>query len=767
MKLFALYVILIIYEPLYGRLTERLVVPLNKISVRHFLQNLLLSDEFDIKHKLQNMLLAISLVGSAASIIISFALGFGLAGNLLSLLTTVTAFITFYISVIKKKKTAASYFVSIVINIFLFPLMFILDGGVYSAMPLWFIFGLIFPWLILDGKGCYIIFGLDLLMALGCLALQFFFPDFIVMPQGDNLTRLVAMDIAQAIVIIPVIIGFTIEYQGYAFTQQRKKMEIQEKQLLEAMKIADQANIAKTSFLVNMSHEIRTPINAVLGMDEMILRESNDESILSYASNIQSAGQSLLSLINDVLDFSKIESGKLELLPVEYDVQQLMNDCYSMIIIRAEKKNLLLEIHNDPDMPSKLLGDEVRIRQIIINLLTNAVKYTSSGTVVLNLNCERISEDQIMLKIRVRDTGMGISEENLNNLFMAFNRLDELHNRNIEGTGLGLSITKRLTDMMGGKIGVYSTLGKGSDFWVEIPQKVVSFAPVGVFIENRRAKSGQKKNYRERFQAPGVRILVVDDVKLNIDVMKGLLKNTKIRIDSAYSGKECLGLVQKNTYDMIFMDHLMPEMDGIETLNNMRRIPDSPNKNTPVIVLTANVMVGAKEKYTSLGFTDYIAKPVQSEQLELMLLNYLPEELIISTSQESAPEKENITIMASVNSPELDTTLGIRYCCGNEEFYYKILGMIDLESKADKLDSAFRSSDWKIYERLCCGLKSAALTIGAVQTSELAAELERQAKSGGIAFIREKHNSLIDCCHSLNKTINNYLHKNKSEGDKY
>ena len=389
----------------------------------------------------------------------------------------------------------------------------------------------------------------------------------------------------------------------------------------------------------------------------MILRESSDESIISYASNIQSAGESLLSIINDVLDFSKIEAGKLELLPVEYDLQQLLNDCYSMIIMRAEKKNLLLEFHNDPKLPSKLFGDETRIRQIITNLLTNAVKYTSAGNVDMLVSSRRTGEDEIMLRFSVRDTGMGISAENQRQLFKAFSRLDEINNRNIEGTGLGLSITKRLTEMMKGTIGVQSTLGKGSEFWVEIPQRVISEAPVGIFIQNRRRSSGQrKKEYRERFQAPDARILVVDDVKLNIDVIRGLLKATRIKIDSAYSGKECLGLVRKKSYDLIFMDHLMPEMDGVETLNVMRRFPDSPNKDTPVIALTANALVGAKEKYTAMGFTDYLSKPVQTDRLELMLLRYLPEALVVRSDEQVQPEKSTAAFLPG-SLPKLDTNL--------------------------------------------------------------------------------------------------------------
>jgi hypothetical protein len=451
---------------------------LRMLSDKSKLRTLLLSDDLDIRHKLQNILITISMAGCAASVVISFATQMSLAGNLASLLGLLTLSLAFYLSVIRKKKEAAYYLITIAVNLVLFPLMYMLNGGVYSGMPLWLAFGLVFPWFAMDGARCCVMFALDLIAALGCLAVQMFFPELILLPEGD-LTKMAVLDVAQVMVTVPVMIGLTVKYQSVVFKRQQRKMEQQEKKLLEAMRTADRANEAKTSFLASMSHEIRTPINAVLGMDEMILRESSDESILSYAANIQSAGHSLLSVINDILDLSKIESGRLELLTAEYSTQQLMNDCYSMMIMRAEKKDLLLEIKNDPQLPAKLAGDEVRLRQVILNLLTNAVKYTSAGEVTMRVDFKHTAENEIMLKISVRDTGMGISQENQQNLFKAFRRLDEMTNRHIEGTGLGLNITKHLTEMMGGTIAVRSTLGSGSEFTVEIPQRVVSYEPVG------------------------------------------------------------------------------------------------------------------------------------------------------------------------------------------------------------------------------------------------------------------------------------------------
>lgn len=728
------------------------------------LRSLLLGDDLDIRHKLQNILITISLVGSAVSVIISFATGMGLAGNIASLVGLLVLALAFFLSVIARKKEPAAYIITVGVNLILFPLMFVLNGGVYSGMPLWLAFGLVFPWLALDGAKCYVMFALDLIGALGCLAVQMFRPDLIALPDGD-LTRMAVLDVAQVMITVPIMIGLTIKYQSVVFTRQQRKMEQQEKKLLEAMRTADRANAAKTSFLASMSHEIRTPINAVLGMDEMILRESGDDSIRSYAANIQSAGQSLLSVINDILDLSKIESGRLELLIAEYSTQQLMNDCYSMMIMRAEKKDLLFEIKNDPQLPAKLAGDEVRLRQIMLNLLTNAVKYTSAGKVTMNLDFRHTDEDEIMLKISVRDTGMGISRENQQNLFKAFCRLDEMSNRNIEGTGLGLSITKHLTDMMGGSISVKSALGSGSEFTVEIPQRVVSYEPVGVFIENRRASGGQGEKYRERFRAPGAKILVVDDVKLNIDVIRGLLRSTRVQTESAYSGRECLGLVARTHYDLILMDHLMPEMDGVETLKRIREMTDSPNAETPVIALTANVMVGAREKYAGYGFTDYLAKPVQGERLESALMEYLPRELIIPVKDE--PETSAAPLPCCEELPELDAESGIKTCCGDEKLYRRALSMADMISRAEALDRALDSSDWKEYAQTVCELRSAAGAVGALRLEHYADRAAGLLKNGCIAELRTLERELCAQCRSLDAAAAEYIQKFTENGEKY
>lgn len=400
------------------------------------------------------------------------------------------------------------------------------------------------------------------------------------------------------------------------------------KQLIELKEEAERANEAKSSFLARMSHEIRTPINAVLGMNEMILREAESDGIREYATNIHSAGKTLLSIINDILDLSKIESGKMELMESDYNMGNLLLDIENMISMRAEEKNLNFKIMTEPDMPKMLHGDEKRIKQCITNLLTNSVKYTHEGSVTLQVDFVNNSDESINLWVSVSDTGIGIKEDDLYMLFDPFIRLDMRRNKTIEGTGLGLSITKRLLEMMGGNLTVESIYGKGSTFSFVVPQKVVGTETLGDYKQTANDIELPDAIVRKAYVAPKAQILAVDDTRVNITVVKGLLKRLKVQFDSAYSGQECLNKVKEKHYDIILLDHMMPEMDGIETLHNMQQMEEYLQNKPVVIALTANAIVGAKEEYLKEGFADYLSKPIDSVQLEQMIHQYLPEEMI-------------------------------------------------------------------------------------------------------------------------------------------
>lgn len=386
---------------------------------------------------------------------------------------------------------------------------------------------------------------------------------------------------------------------------------------------------AKSSFLANMSHEIRTPINAILGMNEMILRESTDDAIRSYAHDIARAGTSLLALINDVLDFSKIEAGSMELVEVSYDLSSVIHDVMNMIRVKTDEKGLSLSLDVDERLPEHLSGDEMRLRQILINLLNNAVKYTEKGGVTLRMRGGYAEGKNVVLICDIIDTGIGIKEEEQNKLFDKFRRLDLDTNRTVEGSGLGLSITANLVALMGGTIEVQSMYGVGSTFTAKLSQRVVDWTPIGNVEERYRSYDESQEADKEAFVAPTARILVVDDTHMNLTVIRALLKRTHLLIDTAKSGQECLARIRTRKYDAIFLDYRMPEMDGSETLRRMRTDTDHKNTDTPVIVLTANALAGAKERFLSEGFDDYLAKPIDTKKMEAVLIRHLPKEKVL------------------------------------------------------------------------------------------------------------------------------------------
>ncbi|SHI39433.1 ATP-binding response regulator [Pseudobutyrivibrio xylanivorans] len=386
------------------------------------------------------------------------------------------------------------------------------------------------------------------------------------------------------------------------------------------MYAAVQAQESSTAFMTRMSHEMRTPINAILGMNKMILRESKDEHILEYSRDVNSAGNYLLGIVNEVLDLAKVSAGKIEIVPEDYDLMDMIRECYSLARPRAKASRLSFEVDMSDVLPARLRGDRERIIQIITNLLTNAVKYTPEGRITLSVQ-GKISEGKLLLIVTVTDTGIGVAEENIPYLFDTFTRVGEFNKKRIEGTGLGLTITKQLVDLMGGTISVESELGKGSSFIVMIPQEIRSVEPCGMFS---MGPNGDRRvaDRHEVFDVLG-RILVVDDVAINLRVFSVLLSNTDITVDTAISGTEALEKIGRNKYDIIFIDHLMPGMDGIELKRLIDSMEDNPNSNTPLVMQTANAVVGAKEEYERLGFTDYIAKPIKEEELRKLIRKYI------------------------------------------------------------------------------------------------------------------------------------------------
>ena len=516
----------------------------------------------------------------------------------------------------------------------------------------------------------------------------------------------------------------------------------------DQLQIAKSASEAKSRFLSSVSHEIRTPINAVLGFDEMILRESTDENILGYARDIQGSGKTLLALINDILDFSKIEAGKMEIIPVEYELSSLLNDIYNMSDVRAREKNLELNIHVNENIPHVLFGDEIRIKQCIINIVTNAVKYTEVGSVLIDVDYEEVEPENpefndvedILLKVRVRDTGIGIKDEDMGKLTSAFERIDTRKNRTIEGSGLGINIVVSLLKMMNSKLEVSSKYGEGSEFSFAIKQRVVEWEPIGDFAKRAGDASKEAGRYQESFHAENARILVVDDTRTNLTVIKGLLKQTLMQVDTAASGMEALELVRQNKYNVIFLDHRMPEMDGIQTFHAMEELSDNLNKDTPVVALTANAISGSREMYLSEGFANYMSKPVDPAKLEEMILNYLPKDLVtMSTDKEfeaadAEVDEEDMAAFADLlKITGIDINAAIERC-GSAALAKDVMKdfWLAIDERAGAIEKYFTEKDIKNYTIYVHGLKSSARAVGALDLSDKAEYLESCGNSNNL-----------------------------------
>lgn len=550
----------------------------------------------------------------------------------------------------------------------------------------------------------------------------------------------------------------------------RYLMKTRESQSLRREKeIADSANQAKSDFLSNMSHEIRTPINAIMGMGEMVLRESKEPQTLEYTQKSQNAARNLLGIVNDILDFSKIEAGKMDIIPVEYALSSLLNDLVTMSRQRAEKKGLDFIVKASPDLPSMLYGDEIRIKQVVTNILTNAVKYTEQGSVTLTVTHELLDDDNILLRVSVRDTGIGIKEEDMKKLFSAFERIEEKRNRSIEGTGLGMNITKQLLTLMGTRLQVESTYGQGSVFSFKVEQKVVDSSPIGNFEEAYRRTLAQHQEYHEQFTAPEASILVVDDTPVNLTVVKGLLKQTRIQVETAESGRECLALSAQKHYDLIFLDHRMPEMDGIETLSKMRAMKENPNQNTPVISLTANAISGAREQYIAAGFEDYLTKPIDSAKLESLIIKYLPQEKVHLRHEETVENtiEEKLLPAWLTKVEEIDLQAGLEHC-GSEAAYLEALKVFaeSIQSGTEEIERYFQEEDWSNYTTKVHALKSTARIIGARELSELARSMEEAGNAGEIEKIREATTPLLSLYRSVAEKVAPLCDKGGDEADK-
>ncbi|MCR5675025.1 MAG: DegV family EDD domain-containing protein [Lachnospiraceae bacterium] len=503
----------------------------------------------------------------------------------------------------------------------LLPVMFFRRGGIYAGIPIAMLVGGYFIITILEGRLQRILCSLNGLIVLSCFVIAYFRPDLVTVYSTEMNYFNLILQFIMAAFDLTVMIAFKTKLI-------RKESELAEEKAREM----EEMNRSQNRFFSSMSHEIRTPINTVLGLNEIILRQEDaSEEIRKDAKNIQGAGRMLLALINDILDVSKIEAGKMDIVPVNYHVPSLLSEIVNMIWLKANEKGLEFQVDIDPNVPETLFGDEVRIKQILINLLNNAVKYTPSGSVSLHMECEFPGESDAILKLSVTDTGMGIKPEALPHLFDSFQRVDEEKNRHIEGTGLGLSIVKQLVELMGGEISVNSVYTQGSTFAVTLKQGIASDKRVGDLNIAGGAGGDAAEKFEHSFHAPEARILIVDDNEMNLQVEQKLLAGTEMVVDLAMSGADALSLTLRNRYDVIFMDHLMPGMDGITCFEQIRSQKGGLNCNIPVIVLTANAGGENIDLYNKTGFDGYLVKPVSGKQLEDMLLAHLPADKVMTS----------------------------------------------------------------------------------------------------------------------------------------
>lgn len=721
----------------------------------------LFSDDLDIQQRLLNLILFVTILGGIPALLISELLGISIYGNLIIAILILIVCFTLWLANVKNKPNMAAIILVIMANVFLFPIMYFLEGGYASSMMLWMALGLVFDFLLLKGFVCYILYGLNAFIFVSCLFLELKYPQLVHLLSSREV---IVCDIAQSLIIITCIFGAIFKYQSYAYEKQKISIMNQADELVHTLENLKKANMAKNEFLANMSHEIRTPINSIFGHNEMIMRESKENETIQYATNIQAASKMLLSIVNDILDYADIENGNVKLTTSEYSIQCLLNDIITYEKSNACKKNLEFRLAIDENLPQKLFGDSVRLAQIFDNLISNAIKYTQNGFVEVCIKWEKTDDKSGVMSVDVKDSGIGIKKEDIDKVSELFNRFDKSKNQHIQGIGLGLTIVCRLLELMGSSLNIESIYGKGSKFSFSIKQDIVDETPIGKINIGEKPNPLNRVANQTSLVAPNANILTVDDNDINLKLFKDILKNTRINIDTAQNGKECLKMMAQKDYDLIFLDHMMPVLDGIETLKEIRE--NEKWKSIPVIVLTANAVFGSKENYLKEGFDDYISKPIIGKELENMIKKYLPPNLIMS---ESEIEQTKESIVCNVNNATkdhdtlleqlsfLDVSLGFSYCCNSEEFYKEMLISYIDSNKYDDITQFYKNYDWENYRIQVHALKSTSLLIGAVEISEKAKALEEAAKQNNLDYIFEYNDKMLEKYKELLENLKNVL----------
>lgn len=542
----------------------------------------------------------------------------------------------------------------------------------------------------------------------------------------------------------------------------RKQRELLVTMVEEATKEANAASDAKTKFLANMSHEIRTPLNAVIGMSEMLLRSDLSDNDIAYANSIKTSGRNLLGIVNDILDFSKIESGKMEIVPMQYDVTNLVNDVVTGNSMRAAKKNLSLDVNVSAGMPTKLMGDDVRIRQILNNLLSNAVKYTETGGVKLNVTCNgfKPTDKFVKIKFSVEDTGIGLDWQQQKKMFESFSRFDLEKNRAIEGTGLGLNITKSLINLMDGTLECYSTKNVGTTFIVTISQEIVDITPIGDYMSRVKEELLRDQAYKTSIVMPDVKVLIVDDNKVNLEVAANLLDEFEIKCETANSGFEGIAkLRESQDYDLIFMDHMMPVMDGIQCLHKIREIGGEYYENVPIVALTANAISGVKKMFEEEGFQGFVAKPIQMRVLSDTLRDVIPKEKQIKAKPKKKKSRFSV-VEEEISGVSMNAAvIGLG---GKVDAYQDILMTFYTEGRknVERLKEYIEKEDFANYTILAHAIKSSSRMVGAYRLADVAALHEHVGKAGYNDYQKENVHKLMDDYTDILDNVEIYLKNN-------
>ena len=737
-----------------------------------------IKDFFDIRKKGMrlvsfNVIVVIALLGCLFSVALALASFLPLQPVPILIAAILIASFPFYLANYRGKLVLASNVMVVAVCFILFPAVFFVRGGIESGMSSWFALGILFIFLLLDGVNFVLMLSLDAIVVAGCYWISYRFPQLV---QGHMLRSSFFLDVVQGIFTTSLAVGMILKVQAWIQKQQGNVLEEKNKQLLEmtqkakrAQRDAEVANHSKSNFLANMSHEIRTPINTVLGMNEMILRQTTEENTRSLAQDIRTSTETLLEIVNEILDFSRIESGKMQLMEDDYELRDVLHDTATAFDLRAKEKGLYLHLDIDEQLPSMYRGDSLRLRQIINNIMSNAIKYTREGGIRFSVSGYQ-EEDSEILHFEIEDTGVGIHEEDMQRLFEAFERIDEKSNRNIEGTGLGMAITANLLDMMGTTLQVKSTFGEGTMFCFDLKQRVKDWTPMGIFeAQERKDDSNQKQEFT--FIAPDISILLVDDNAMNRKVFCKLLKHTQMQIDEAEKGFTCLEMVKKKHYDLIFLDHMMPELDGVETFSYMQSMQENLCKDTPVIVLTANAIIGAKEQYLKIGFRDYLSKPIDPRLLENLIVEQL---LLQNINVETVPIQKNHMELYEDKKPEEKQELpqieGFDWAYGLlhfpnaqmlwesvEDFYKECeSAMQEMNLLYEDIDTVQGLDKYRIHVH---ALKSNLALIGAMQATALAKILEYAARDGLRERVRQFHGVCMDEVEQCYRNLMPHFHQ--------